>query len=236
MYSLKAEHKSFTLKLQLVFFIMLKYYKIFFIKIFLAVMIITICQGCRILEPVKRFSESSDPYHGGQYKKALMDWSREGRIYRGLDLGIIADATFKSSGFRYAYSNEYARAYRLTDSEKTKLLKDQEKAALTYNDFLLSVYIPDGKLNDFNKKNSMWKIYLTSDNGWRLTPLEIRKIKKVDEVTRYFFPHITPWKSVYLVRFPVTPDQAGSSVIDNTSKNIKLIITSVTGSAEMVWQ
>ncbi len=223
--------KSF-LQLQIV---MLKYYKTFSVKIFLAIIIITLCQGCRVFEPVERLKESYDPYHGGQYKAALIDWSREARIHRGLGVELIANATFKSSKFRDAYSNEYARAYKLTGSEKTKLLKDQKNAALAYNDFLLAAYVPDKKLDDFHKKDSIWKIYLTVGKGGLLKPLEIRKIKKVDAVTTHFFPYITPWKSVYLVRFLAISPAAGKAVIDRDA-NIKLIITSVLGSAEMVWE
>ncbi|NQT10651.1 MAG: hypothetical protein HQ573_05720 [Desulfobacteraceae bacterium] len=215
---------------------MLKYYKIFSVKIFPAIIVIILCLGCRAFEPVERLKESYDPYHGGQYKAALTNWSREARIYRGLDVELIATATFKSSKFRDAYSNEYARAYKLTGSEKTKVLKDQKNAVLAYNDFLLAAYVPDKKLNDFHKKNSIWKIYLTAGKGGLTAPLEIRKIKKVDAVTIHFFPYITPWKSVYLVRFPAISPAAGKALIDGDAENIKLIITSVLGSAEMVWE
>ncbi len=214
---------------------MLKYYKIFSVKILLAIIVITFCLGCRVFEPVERLKESYDPYHGGEYKAALTDWSREARIYRGLGVELIATATFKSSEFRDAYSNEYARTYKLTGSEKTKLIEDQKNAALAYNDFLFAAYVPDKKLNDFHKKDSIWKIYLTVGKGGLITPLEIRKIKKVDAVTTHFFPYITPWKSVYLVRFPAISPQAGKAVVDGGAANIKLIITSVLGSAEMVW-
>lgn len=199
-------------------------------------MVIFLCLGCRVFEPIERIKVSHDPYNGGQYKAALKDWSREARIYRGLDVELIAAATFKSSKFRDAYSNEYARAYKLTDSEKIKLLKDQKNAALAYNDFLLVAYVPDKKLNDFNKKDSIWKIYLTAGKSGLLNPLEIRKIKKVDAVTTHFFPYITPWKSVYMVRFPATSPAAGKSIVDSGAENIKLVITSVLGSAEMVWE
>ncbi|MDI6686743.1 MAG: hypothetical protein QME06_00820 [Desulfobacterales bacterium] len=206
----------------------MKLLRIFSIKIFPAIIVIFFCLGCRAFGPIERLKESYDPYHGGQYEAALKDWSREARIYRGLDVQLIADATFKSFKFRNAYSNEYARAYKLTDSEKTKLLKDQKNAALAYNDFLLVAYVPDKKFNDFNKKDSIWKIYLTDGKGKMVNPLEIRKIKKVDAVTTHFFPYITPWKSVYMVRFPTTSTAA--------DKPIKLIITSVLGSAEMIWE
>ncbi|MEA3429497.1 MAG: hypothetical protein U9Q84_09890, partial [Thermodesulfobacteriota bacterium] len=96
---------------------MLKYYKIFSVKIFPAIIVIIFCLGCRAFEPVERLKESYDPYNGGQYKAALVDWSKEARIYRGLDLELTATATFKSSRFRDAYSNEYARTYKLTGAE-----------------------------------------------------------------------------------------------------------------------
>lgn len=214
----------------------MKLLRIFSIKIFPVIIVITFCLGCRAFEPVERLKESYDPYHGGQYKASLTDWSREARIYRGLGVELIATATFKSSKFRDAYSNEYARTYKLTGSEKTKLLKDQKNAALAYNDFLLAAYVPDKKLNDFNKKDSIWKIYLTAGKGGLIAPLEIRKIKKVDAVITHFFPYITPWKSVYLVRFPAISPAAGKSMIDGGAEHIKLIITGVLGSAEMVWE
>ncbi|HUV49732.1 MAG TPA: hypothetical protein VMW78_01755 [Anaerolineae bacterium] len=214
----------------------MKLLRIVSIKIFPAIIVIFLCLGCRAFEPVERLKDSYDPYRGGQYKAALTDWSREARIYRGLDVKLIADATFKSSKFIDAYSNEYARAYKLTGSEKTKLLKDQKNAALVYNDFLLAAYVPDKKLNDFNKKDSIWKIYLTAGTGGLIAPLEIRKIKQVDAVTTHFFPYITPWKSVYMVRFSATSPAARKSMIDGGAENIKLIITSVLGSAEMVWE
>lgn len=215
---------------------MLKYYKIFSVKIFPAIIVITLCHGCMALKPIERIKESYNPYHGGQYKAALTDWSREARIYRGLGVELIATATFKSSKFRDAYSNEYARAYKLTAGEKIKLLKDQKNAALAYNDFLLATYVPDKKLDDFHKKNSIWKIYLTVGKSGLIAPLEIRKIKKVDAVTTHFFPYITPWKSVYLVRFPAISPATGKVLIDGNAENIKLIITGVLGSAEMVWE
>jgi len=214
----------------------MKLLRIFSIKIFPVLIVIALCLGCRGFGPVERLKESYDPYHGGQYKASLTDWSREARIYRGLGVELIVTATFKSSKFRDAYSNEYARAYKLSDSEKIKLLKDQKNAALAYNDFLLAAYVPDKKLNDFNKKDSIWKLYLTAGKDGRIAPLEIRKIKKVDAVITHFFPYITPWKSVYLVKFSAISPTTGNSMNDGGTEKIKLIITGVLGSAEMVWE
>ncbi|MBU1163247.1 MAG: hypothetical protein KKA75_03755 [Proteobacteria bacterium] len=121
-----------------------------------------------------------------------MKWTSESRIYRGLDLELTTAATFKSPEFREAYANEYARTYKLTREEKEKLIKDQKEASLIYNDFIMAAYVPDEKWNNFNKKDSIWKIHLNAGNGKKIKPLEIRKIKKIDAVISHFFPYITP--------------------------------------------
>ena len=202
---------------------------------FLFLIILVLCQGCRAFEPIERFKASTDPYRGSSYKAVLMDWTREARIYKGFDVELIAAATYKSSLFRNAYSNEYARAYKLTEAEKKKLIKDQEDAFAIYNDFVVTAYVPDKKHNDFGKKDSVWKIYLTIGEKDRIKPVEIRKIKKIDARISHFFPYINIWKSVYLVRFPVKFPGTEKIILNDSISSIKLVITSVTGSAEMEW-
>ncbi len=164
-----------------------------------------------------------------------MKWTSEARIYRGLALELMSSATFKSPEFIEAYANEHARTYKLSREEKEKLIKDQKQASLIYNDFIMAAYVPDKKWNDFNKKDSMWEIHLNVGDEKKITPLEIRKIKKIDAVITHFFPHINPWESIYLVRFPVKLPGTDKNIIDDTCSNIKIVITSVVGTTEMVW-
>jgi len=164
-------------------------YYILLLKSILLIVIFAGCQGCQIASSVKQFEASSDPYQGSTYKTVLMKWTNEACIYRGLDLELMTSATFKSPEFREAYANEYVRTYNLASEEKEKLIKDQKQASLIYNDFIMSAYVPDKKLNDFNKKDSIWKIYLNAGNETKIKPLEIRKIKKIDAVLTHFFPY-----------------------------------------------
>ena len=210
-------------------------YYILLLKSFLLILILAVCQGCQIVSSVKQLEASSDPYQGSAYKAVLIKWTNEARIYRGLDLELMTAVTFKSPEFREAYANEYDRTYKLSREEKEKLIKDQKEASLIYNDFIMSAYVPDKKWNDFNKKNSIWKIYLNANNGKKITPLEIRKIKKIDAVISHFFPYINSWESLYLVRFPVKLPGTDKNIINDTCLNIKIVITSVLGTTEMVW-
>ncbi len=193
-------------------------------------------QGCSGLTRIKDFKKTSTPYPDDNYIVRLNKWTREARIYRGFNLELIVNATFKSANFRNAYSDEYAKVYMLNDAEKKKSINDQDNAAFEYNDFLLAAYVPDEKLNDLDNKNSIWKVYLSTNESKRLQPIEIRKIKKDRAFMQHFFPYITPWKLVYMVRFPVKNPETNQDIINNNTQNIELVITGVQGTAAMVWE
>jgi len=210
-------------------------YYIIFLKSILLLVALGLCQGCQIVSSVKQIEASSDPYQGSNYKAVVMKWTSEACIYRGLALELMSSVTFKSPEFREAYANEYARTYKLSREEKEKFIRDQKEASLIYNDFIMAAYVPDKKWNDFNKKDSIWKIYLNAGNGKKIKPLEIRKIKKINAELTHFFPYINTWQSIYLVRFPVKLPGTDKKIIDDTWSNIKMVITGVLGTTEMVW-
>lgn len=185
---------------------------------------------------VAHFVESSDLYHTEIYKKVCNTWSREARIHSGLQVELIVSATFKSAEFRRAYANEYAKAYKLTPEEKQRLLEDQLKAASYGHEFLMASFVPEKKWDDFDKFESMWKLYLTNDTNDRVVPVEVRKAKQKDAVAAHFFPHVTPWKSIYTVRFPCNIPATNEAIVGDNTREIKLVITSVLGSAEMSWK
>jgi len=115
------------------------------------------------------------------------------------------------------------------------LARDQRQAGLEHNEFILAAYVPEEKENDFDKKKSIWKIYLVLDENPPESPLEIRKIDKKDASFIHFFPHITPWQSVYIVRFPVTSSKSGGRLMGDGAKIIKLVVVGVAGAAELEW-
>ena len=169
------------------------------------------------------------------YKKVFDKWTKNGRMHRGFDLELIASATFKSREFRAAYVDEYARVYKLSESQKKKMIFDQDQAASDYNEFVIAAYVPREEENDFSKKESIWKIYLAVDEKDRALPVEIRKIYIKNAFLTYFFPCITPWKSVYIVRFPIKFPGTERNVIDKNFGNIKLGIAGVAGGVEFNW-
>jgi hypothetical protein len=192
--------------------------------------------GCESLQNLEQVYDSQDPYLGSSYPAALDSWTRKCRIYMGgLDLELIAAATFKSHSFRAAYAAEYARTYKLNRVEHEKMLQDQTEAAKMYNDFIVSAFIPDKRWNDFHTKGTIWKVYLRRGDDDPIKPVEVRRIKPVDAVLTHFFPYISPWDVVYLLRFPAVLPGKNDPVYPDETTPIKLMITSVRGSAELAW-
>jgi len=184
---------------------------------------------------VSQFVESADPYHTHTYKKVCDQWSREARIHRGFEVPLIVSATFKSADFRRAYADEYAAAYQLTAEEKRRFVEDPMKAGRLGHEFLLATFVPEKRWDDFDKADSMWKLFLVNDEGQRVVHVEVRDVKGQEAVMSHFFPYITPWKSVYVVRFPCNLPGTNRPIIGDNTKEIRLIVTSVLGTAEMLW-
>lgn len=191
--------------------------------------------GCQSMAPIENTDQSADPYRGGDFAAVSAQWTREARIYRGFDVELIAAATFKTASFRKAFTDEYERVFLLTESQKNKLLKDQTDAAELYHDFLLAAFVPEKKWNDFDKKGSIWKIYLTTGDQRHLEPVEIRRVRKVDAIIGHFYPFVTPWKVVYQVRFPRVYPGTEEPVISSRTTTVSLVFTGVQGTTAMQW-
>ena len=170
------------------------------------------------------------------YRDVMEAWTQEGRIYDGLLTNLISKVTFKSAGFRQAYVEEYARLYDIENPEYDNLMQDELTEAANYHDFLFAAYVPEKEWDDFSKKTSMWKIYITRDHVEQILPLEVRKLKKKDPVIEYFYPYMTAWKSIYHVRFPVSDPKTDSQAMGDPSNTITLVMTSVIGSVEFNWE
>jgi len=197
------------------------------------VLFVLLSVGCA---KIHRFIKSTKPYLTQGYKDALNRWTREARVYKGLGNELIVSVTFKSREFRLAYVQEFAKAYRLTRHEEEKLLKDQLRAANMYHDFIMAAYVPENRLNDFDSLNSIWKIYLINNRNERVVPLEVSRVKERRLALAHFFPYISPWKIVYQIRFPTKISGTNVDIIDENTTKIRVIVTSMLGTAEMSWR
>ena len=195
-----------------------------------------ISAGCRGGKEHQPIQYTPDSRFNPEYKAVFETWTKEDRIYKGFDCKLIAAATYKSMQFRRAYAQEYAKLYRLGPAEKERFLKDQADAAATYTEIVFAAYVPDKQWDDFLEEKSTWKINLIVDESERVAPVEIRKLERNNVVLKHFFPYVTPWKSVYLLRFPTSRRDTGEALVGNQSRALTLLVSSVLGTAEMTWE
>lgn len=165
------------------------------------------------------------------YDVILDQWTREDRVYQGLESKLFVFSTFHSPEFRkvfllrhpdvYGPGSEVARRLALTAPEADEAIE-----------FFFSASTTDAKWNDFEKENSIWRVTLTGDDGHPVDGKVVRL--KTTANLRVMYPYITDFARTYAVRFPRT-DAEGAPVISSATKQLKLQFASALGRARLVW-
>ena len=175
------------------------------------------------------YSKLSDTeYTSIDYRMILDRWTRKGSIHKGLGTELLITATYKAEEFRRAFAKEYGHLYMQTPQENQKMIADQIRAGEDYDDFIVAIYTPEREWDDFEQRDSLWKVYLMRDGGLRVEPLEIRKVKKDRILSESFYPFISPWSTVYSFRFKKEEQH-------QAAQSLELILTSPSGSVTLKW-
>ncbi|MCK4739667.1 MAG: hypothetical protein KAT46_06930 [Deltaproteobacteria bacterium] len=156
------------------------------------------------------------------------------KIYSGVELVLHLSATLKSKSFRAAYAREYSKRFKL-DSAKTDVMKvDNSEALKEYVEFFFSAHTPDPKWNDFEEKDSIWKLYLSDSTKGRVIPFEIKKLEEDSPALKEFFPYIDAWSKVYSIKFPLYHETG--EVVLSENLPLKLTIAGVKGEGELLFE
>jgi hypothetical protein len=162
----------------------------------------------------------------GEYLAVLNRWTRSKIVYSQFETRVHIGATYRSPAFNGAYLQEYARIYKLTDQERKKREDVVSAANSDATEFIFYAYIPEKSSNDFDRRGSIWKVFLVTGNGERLDPIEVRRIEPMTPVTTEFFPYINPYHGVsYVLRFPTLG--RGASLDETMTLNFASIIGNV---------
>ncbi len=176
---------------------------------------------------------SSSAHKQIDYYDVLESWTVKADAYVDLELRLLLESTYKSPEFRQAFVDEYATRYSLDSDAKAALARSSREAGSGVMEFFLSVYTAEIDWNDFDKKESIWKIYLEDASGARVEPLEIKKLDKNDARVEEFYSYVRPWSLVYSITFPTYAPSGGA--IGEGGGHIKLIVTGAKGRGELLW-
>lgn len=170
---------------------------------------------------------------GEDYFRVLDRWSRGDKVYVGLESRLYVNATYKTPEFRKAYIERYARSYELSPDQEKALMERETEQGQAYNEFFFTAFTPEEALNDFDRKDSVWQLYIEDAEGRRAKPLSITAIDNPEPVVREFFPYFDLWSRAYTIRFPKYADSGEE--ISPEKGPVKLIVTGVMGKGELEW-
>jgi len=171
------------------------------------------------------------------YNQALKAWTRSGSIYRKFGTELLVTATYQSLPFREAYVSAYARAEQLSQEQKEALWQTQLAEARESHEFLVAAFVPaEAEATDLANPASGWRLYLEADRGDRVSPQDLRRIRKITPFITGFYPYATPWAKVFKVRFPTRNPGSGDPFPGPGDQTLSLVITSPSGMVRLTWQ
>lgn len=163
-----------------------------------------------------------------EYLAVLKQWTQHQVIYSEFETQAHIGATYQGPGFNRAYLAEFARIYHLTGEDQMKRDDILKRTSADVTEFIFYAAIPEKTSNDFDKRGSIWTVFLVNGKGERVDPQEVRRITPITPVTTTFFPYINPYYGMaYRIRFPL--------VKQAESTPLTLVVTSVLGKAELTF-
>ncbi|MEE2902921.1 MAG: hypothetical protein VYC39_11355 [Myxococcota bacterium] len=199
-------------------------------KFFLMLMVTAIA-GCAHTDPALSLQPRTS-MKASDYEKVLEDWTREDRLYDGLESKLFVHATFHSPEFRKTFLLRHPDVYG-RGSETARRLALTLPDAGEDIEFFFSAFTTDIRWNDFDQVDSIWRVELKSNHSESVDG-EVTRVKTTANL-RAIYPFITDFSRTYVVRFPRT-DASGKPVLASSSEEIELHFRSALGGAKLMWK
>ena len=187
-------------------------------------LVLVIGTGCSSFRSVSR-----DPDDSSQvlYEEALRKWTVHSEVYKGFDPILLTSGTFRSSAFRRAYVNKFARDYHLDPQIKKKMLADEQAMSENNLEFILAIYSPNPQ-HRLDSRDPIWRIYIEKEGLGRFPPSEIQNLRKKRAQLEQLYPYITPWNQIYRIQFRIPKPMKATG-------QLYLILTGVLGEARLTF-
>ena len=109
--------------------------------------------------------------------------------------------------------------------------------------FFVTVLTGDRDWNDLALPNSIWRVYVETNDGRKVKATSIREVKKLDESHLHFYPHLDQYRDAYNIcfsRFPSSRQGGGEGIpkglLEPGLSSFKLVFRSPIGEAELTWE
>lgn len=135
------------------------------------------------------------------YQEVLGRYTARNEIYQLFDTRLFAAATYQSAAFREARVRREA-AFKAIPTDAIAAQLEQERGELaSFHEFFLGVHVNDPRYDDFDRKNSIWRIALVTPKG-EIAPVEVERVGRANLDMRSIYPYMGDFWVAYRVRFP----------------------------------
>ena len=167
------------------------------------------------------------------YQAALSRVTEHREVYTGIDTQLFTAATYQSVDFREARTRRQAMFQTWPQPKLEDALARERADAAQVHEVVFGVSIVDRRFDDFDSKNTVWKLYLASDQG-EVTPIALRRVGRANQNMRAYYPYLGDFWTMYTVRFPLTT-ATGVPLVGPTTKALLFRMSSTLGQVEMAF-
>ena len=172
-----------------------------------------------------------------QLQKILADTYRKDSIYRDYNTKMIAAGLFRSEEYRQFLIDFIQSSYQLDETASLEISLDQKQQFANQFEFLLIIYSGSNEKTDFGKKDSIWQARLYDDDGDKVVPTGIQKLKNTDKervLLGSYLKELDRWVEVYNLSFPKL--NKSTTGVKLGSAPFRLEIASIEGRLEFNWE
>jgi hypothetical protein len=183
-----------------------------------------LCLGCRTLP----FPE---PDLEGPYGRSLLKWTRKTSLYSGLETRAFCRVVYLSYEMIEAQSEKISgmRAELPDEAARTRERLHRETATPTVFAIL---YTPDKGANDWEAKNSVWRLAVNLGYG-QIEPTRIERLERpFNAEIRALYPYLDDYSVAYVVHFP---GQEAPPGMHFTPTEMTMIAAGALGKMEFTW-
>jgi hypothetical protein len=183
-----------------------------------------LCAGCRTLP----FPE---PELEGPYGKELLKWVRKTSLYSGLETRAFCRVVYLSYEMTDAQAKQISvmRAELPDEASRTREKLHRDTATPTVFAIL---YTPDKGANDWEAKDSVWRIAINLGLG-QVEPQRIERIERpFNAELRALYPYLDDYSVAYVIHFPAQEGPAGEHF---TPTELNMIVAGALGKMEFKW-
>lgn len=190
--------------------------------------------GCAAVPPAigEPGPESPDPKAEERYQAALARVTEHREVYSGLDTRLYCAATYQSPEFREARVRRQALFQTWPEAKLDDALARERADAAQFHEVVFGVSIVDRRFDDFDSKNTIWRLSLATDQG-EVIPLAIRRVGRANQDMRAYYPYLGDFWTMYTVRFPLAV--GGRPLVGPTTRALVFRMSSTQGQVEMAF-